>query len=154
MTQENAPGEGTQQLNILRIYLKDVSFEAPNSPSVFIEAFNPQVNVQLTTSAATLDENLYEVVLHVSVSAAQDGKTGFLVELQQAGIFHVQGYSEAEVKLTIEAACPKVLFPFAREAVSDLVTKGGFPQLLLAPVDFSQVVQHTLAGANKQAASE
>jgi len=156
MTDENpqAADGATHQLNILRIYLKDVSFEAPNSPNIFVQEFKPQIEVQLTTSSTLLDEDLYEVVLQVSASAKHEEKTGFLAEIQQAGIFHIQGYDDEHRKLALGVACPKHLFPFAREAISDLVTKGGFPQLLLAPINFNNFYQQKLAAEKEQAASE
>ncbi|MCG6865575.1 MAG: protein-export chaperone SecB [Thiogranum sp.] len=156
MTEDNpqaASGEATQ-FNILRVYLKDVSFEAPNSPTIFVQEFKPQVDVEVTTSARRLDDNIYEVVLQISASAKHEETTGFLVELEQAGIFHIQGYSSEQMEPVLGSACPKALFPFAREAVSDLVTKGGFPQLLLAPVSFDQLQQQKSAAEKKRVASE
>ena len=138
MTEENnqAPVGDGPQFGIVRIYLKDVSFETPNSPEVFRQDFKPDVNLQLNTSVNRLDGDLFEVVLNVTVTSKQEDKTGFLVEVQQAGIFELKGYDEAQKGSVLGAYCPNTLYPFAREAVSDLVVKGGFPQLLLSPINF------------------
>lgn len=138
MTEENpqaAGGEGPQ-FGIIRIYLKDVSFEAPNSPAVFAQEFKPEVNLQLNTAVNQLEEDLYEVVLNVTVTSKEGEKTGFLVEVQQAGIFRISGFEDAQKGHMLGAYSPTVLYPYAREAVSDLVTKSGFPQLLLSPINF------------------
>lgn len=156
MTEDNAQtasGEA-EQFNILRIYLKDVSFEAPNSPGIFVEEFKPQVHVEMTTRTQQLDDNIYDVILKISVSAKQEQKTAFLVEIEQGGVFHIEGCNEERLNTVLEASCPKNLFPFAREAVSDLVVKGGFPQLLLAPVNFHVIHRQKLAAQQQQALAE
>jgi len=138
MTDENpqaAAGE-EPQFGILRIYLKDVSFETPNSPAVFTEDFQPEVSLQLNTAVSELQDDLYEVVLSLTVTSKQGEKTGFLVEIQQAGIFQIKGFEGQQKGQMLGAYCPNALFPFAREAVADLVAKGRFPQLLLAPINF------------------
>jgi preprotein translocase subunit SecB len=138
MTEENnqAPVGDGPHFGIVRIYLKDVSFETPNSPEVFRQDFKPDVNLQLNTSVNRLDGDLFEVVLNVTVTSKQEDKTGFLVEVQQAGIFELKGYDDAQKSSVLGAYCPNTLYPFAREAISDLVVKGGFPQLLLSPINF------------------
>jgi len=138
MTEENnqAPVGDGPHFGIVRIYLKDVSFETPNSPEVFRQDFKPEVNLQLNTAVNQLDGDLFEVVLNVTVTSKQGDKTGFLVEVQQAGIFELKGYDEAQKGSVLGAYCPNTLYPFAREAISDLVLKGGFPQLLLSPINF------------------
>jgi preprotein translocase subunit SecB len=155
MTDENAQtGAGAgPQFGILRIYLKDVSFETPNSPVIFTQEFKPDVELQVNTSVNELEDSLFEVVLNVTVTSQQGEKTAFLVEVQQAGIFQVQGLDAAQKSHMLRAYCPETLYPFAREAVSDLVVKGGFPQLLLAPVNFEAVYKQNLNQAGKQAAS-
>lgn len=136
-------------MSLERIYVKDISYESPNSPHVFMEKVNPQTNVQLNISHRQLSEDgQHEVVLAVSVDAKAQDKTVFLVELQQAGIFLLQGISEEDRPKLLEIACPNVLLPFAREAVNDLVGKGGFPQLLINPVNFEALY------VQKQAASK
>jgi len=129
--------EENQQFAIQKIYLKDVSFESPNSPQAFTSDKQPQINVQINTSNQTVAEDTYEVVLEITVTAKHDDKTAFLAEVKQAGIFTISGFPQENLGGMIGAFCPETLFPFAREAVSELVSKGGFPQLLLAPVNFN-----------------
>lgn len=155
MTDENpqaAAGAGPH-FGIVRIYLKDVSFETPNSPAIFTQEFRPEVNLQLNTSASQLEDGLFEVVLHLTVTSKQGDKTGFLVEIQQAGIFEIKGFDDAQKGHMLGAYCPDTLYPFAREAVSDLVTKGGFPQLLLAPINFEAVYAQNQKNVNTQVVS-
>ncbi len=130
--------EENQQFAIQKIYLKDVSLESPRSPQVFTDGeWQPEINVQINTASETLSEDTYEVVLTITVTAKQDENTAFLVEVKQAGIFSLSGFSEENMAGMVGAYCPETLFPYAREAISDLVGKGGFPQLLLAPVNFN-----------------
>jgi preprotein translocase subunit SecB len=140
-----------RQFAIQRIYTKDVSFEVPNAPQVFTAEWKPSINVQLNTSVQDLGEDHYELVLNVTVTAKQGDKTGFLAEVQQAGIFLISGIAEPEMGPMLGIFCPNILFPYAREAVSDLVNRGSFPQLNLAPVNFealyAQQVQQQQAGA-------
>ncbi len=131
----NVAGSGPQ-FAILRTYLKDVSLETPNSPACFLGELKPQISLQLNTSVNELDKDTYEVVLDLTVTAQEEAKTAFLVQVQQAGIFKLHGFEEPRKAHTLAVFCPETLFPFAREAVSDLVVKGGFPQLLLAPINF------------------
>ena len=131
-----APEGLTGQLAIQKIYLKDVSFEAPNSPLIFTGELNPSADVHFATKTTALDADNHEVVLTVSVKVQQEDQTVYLVEVQQAGIFTVRGFPEQHLPAILATACPNTLFPFARESVCDLVVKGGFPQLLLAPVNF------------------
>ena len=155
MAEENnqAPAEIGPEFSILRIYLKDVSFETPNSPEVFTQEFKPEINLQLNTAIKMIEEGLHEVVLNITVTAKQGEKTGFLVEVQQAGLFTVKGFDEAQKGAMLGAYCPNTLFPYAREAVSELVTKGGFPPLLLAPVNFDAMYAERAAERAQQAAS-
>ena len=155
MTEETnqAPAQEEPKDAILRIYLKDVSLETPNSPKVFIQKFNPEVNLQLDTVAKMIDEDIYEVVLNMTVTAKQGEKTGFLVEIQQAGLFSVKGFDEAQKDRILGVRCPNTLFPYAREAISDLVTKGGFPPLLLAPFSFGAMYDEKAAEKARKAAS-
>ena len=132
-----APAAGRMgRLAIQKIYVKDLSFEAPNSPGIFTETLNPSADVQFSNQATPLDADNHEVVLTVTVKVQQSERTVYLVEVQQAGIFTIQGFPQEHMPAILATACPNTLFPFAREAICDLVTKGGFPQLLLAPVNF------------------
>ncbi len=141
MTDEKTP---EQQFAIQKIYLKDVSFESPNSPMVFTEGeFKPEINVQINSGHKTIATDMHEVVLSVTVTAKKDDKTAFLVEVKQAGVFAITGFAQENLAGMLGAFCPETLFPYAREAVSELVSKGGFPQLLLAPVNFNALyTQH------------
>ncbi len=142
----------TGQLAIQKIYVKDVSFEAPNSPAVFTGEMNPTADVHFANRTTALDAENHEVVLTVTVKVRQEERTIYLVEVQQAGIFTVRGFPAEHLGAILATACPNTLFPFAREAICDLVTKGGFPQLLLAPVNFeilyAQEVQRRMASEN------
>jgi len=137
---------------IQKIYTKDISFETPNSPAIFSETeWKPDMNVQLNSRAAQINEGMHEVVLTVTVTAKQGDATAFLVEVQQAGIFQAEGIEGPQFNHLLGSFCPNILFPYAREAISDLVARGGFPQLLLAPVNFdalyNQHMQQQQAGA-------
>lgn len=130
--------EENQQFAIQKIYLKDVSFESPNSPQSFTEGeWKPQVNVQINSANQAIAQDTYEVVLSITVTAKQNDKTAFLVEIKQAGVFTMSGFPDENLAGMLGAYCPEALFPFAREAISEMISKGGFPQLLLAPVNFN-----------------
>jgi preprotein translocase subunit SecB len=144
-----APAPGTQTetgpvLALQNVYLKDCSFEAPNGPRIDGN-WNPQINLDLHTGATGLAPELTEVVLTVTVSAKQKEATLFLVEVKQAGVFLLRDLNEAEAKRAITGFCPTVLFPYARAAVSHLVTQGGFPQFLLPPVNFDALYAQNMA---------
>ena len=137
--------EENQQFAIQKLYLKDVSFESPNTPQVFTDGeWQPQVNVQLNTVHTSIAQDIYEVVLEITVTAKQNDNTAFLVELKQAGIFSLSGFTEESLGGMLGAYCPETLFPFAREAVSELISKGGFPQLQLQPVNFNSLYTQRL----------
>jgi preprotein translocase subunit SecB len=122
-------------LALQTVYLKDCSYEAPNGPRVD-GTWNPQVNLDLQTGTALLSPDLREVVLTVTVSAKQNDVTVFLVEVKQAGLFLIRNLGEPDLKRAVSTVCPSVLFPYARSAVSQLISAGGFPQFLLPPVNF------------------
>ncbi len=143
MTDSEQQQQGGAEFAIQKIYTKDISFETPHSPDIFREQWQPQINVDLNTKGTTLEEGVYEVVLALTVTAKLEEKTAFLVEIQQAGIFTIKGINETDLPVMLGSFCPNILFPYAREVISDLVTKGGFPQLLLAPVNFDALfAQH------------
>jgi preprotein translocase subunit SecB len=129
--------------SIEKIYLKDVSFESPDAPAVFTADWEPEINMELNSQGQPVDKNVYEVELSITVTAKNKDKTSFLVEIKQCGIFSISGMDDANLNGMLGSFCPNLLFPYAREAISDLVTKGGFPQLLLAPVNFDAIyAQH------------
>ena len=124
---------------IEKIYVKDVSLEIPNAPQVFLEAQGPQLEIQVRNEAQQFAEGLFEVVVTVTVTAKAGEKTLFLAEASQAGIFAVRGVPPGEMEPVLAIACPTILYPYARETISDLVTRGGFPPVLLAPVSFEAI---------------
>ncbi|MBF6059074.1 MULTISPECIES: protein-export chaperone SecB [Thiomicrorhabdus] len=131
--------QAKQAFVIQKIYTKDVSFESPNTPELFTTEFQPELSVDLNVESKGLEENIFHVAVRVTVTTKIEGSTAFLCEVSQAGIFTLAGFSEAELGYMLGAQCPNVLFPYAREVVSDLVTRGGFPQLLLEPVNFEMM---------------
>jgi len=144
--------EENQQFAIQKIYLKDVSFESPNSPQAFTEGdWKPQINVQINSSNRVIAQDTYEVVLDITVTAKQQENTAFLVEVKQAGVFTIAGFEAENLGGMVGAFCPETLFPFAREAVAELIAKGGFPQLYLAPVNFNALYAQQL---QQQAAAQ
>ena len=138
---------------IQKIYTKDVSFESPNSPDIFREEWKPKLDLQLGNEYRRIDEDNHEIILSVTVTAKVGDKTAFLVEVKQAGIFSLTGYSDEEMGPLVGSYCPNTLFPFVREVVSDVVTKGGFPQLVLSPVNFDAMYMHQMEQAKAQAAA-
>jgi preprotein translocase subunit SecB len=145
------PNAGSQ-LALQAVYLKDCSYEAPLGPRVDGQ-WNPQINLDLHTGVNILAPDLREIVLTVTVSAKQGETTMFLVEVKQAGAFLMRNLSDVEAQRAIGTTCPSVLFPFARAAVSNLVTQGGFPQFLLPPVNFDALYERALADARAQASA-
>ena len=154
MAEENSPNanaaggsqaadQNKQQLQfaVQRIYVKDISFEAPNSPAVFQQPFKPKVSLDLNTSSSKVGDDLFEVVIKVTaqVKHSEEGTTSFLAEIEQAGLFRISGIEGAQLEHTLGAFCPNVLFPYARECVDNLVNRGGFPPLMLAPVNFEAI---------------
>ncbi|CAM4221743.1 protein-export chaperone SecB [Pseudoalteromonas byunsanensis] len=139
MTDQNQNAAAEQQgaqFNIQRIYTKDVSFETPNSPAIFQKEWTPEVKLDMDTRSEKLDNNIYEVVLALTVTATIGEETAFLCEIQQAGIFSIADLEEVQMAHMLGAFCPNILFPYARETVASLVNRGTFPQLNLAPVNF------------------
>ena len=154
MSEENQQAAG-QQFAIQKLYLKDVSFESPHAPAIFSDGqWSPEVNVQLNSSHQQVAENVYEVVLDITVTAKLGEKTAFLVELKQAGLFSMSGFSDDSLGGMLGAYCPEALFPFAREAIADFVNKGGFPPLMLTPVNFNALYQQQLQRRQAAEASQ
>ena len=147
---EATPNTQTGQLSIQRVYTKDISFEAPNSPQIFREEWNPTVDIQLANKATKLAEDVHEAVLTVTVTVRFEDKTVYLAEVHQAGIFNIQGFPPQFIEVMLGTVCPNILFPFAREAICDLVVRGGFPQLLLAPVNFESLYAQEMQRQQEQ----
>jgi preprotein translocase subunit SecB len=156
MTEPASSNESKQrsgQLAIQKVYLKDLSYEAPSTPGVFREEWKPTLEIELGTKASALGTDNYETVLSVTVTVRSGDKTAFLVEVQQAGVFHITGFPEQAMPAILATACPNILFPFVREVVSDVVSKAGFPQLLLAPVNFEALYAQELQRKQAEAAA-
>ena len=144
MAESQTPGNGaaaaaTPQLFVQKIYVKDSSFEAPGAPAIFQEQAQPQVQLNLSQKVANFAEGLYEVVLTVTVTCKMNEKTAYLAEVQQAGVFGLSGFPQADLQGVLATYCPHALYPYARSAVSDLVMAGGFPPSLLQPINFEQL---------------
>lgn len=148
-----ADEQAQPQLALERIYVKDMSLEVPGA-EVFTKEWNPELDINLSSSADKLDEDHFQVVLTVNVTAKNANDTAFIAEVHQAGIFLLQNIPEEQLGQILGAYCPNVLFPYAREVISDIVTRGSFPQLLLAPVNFDQAYAQSQQQAMQQAAGE
>ncbi len=132
-----------KKFSIQKIYTKDISFESPAAPKVFTEKWEPAVDFNLGTNATPLEDSMFDVALTVTVTVKTGETTAYLVEATQAGIFSLAGFTDEEMGPMVGSFCPNILFPYVREVISDLVAKGGFPQLLLAPVNFDALyAQH------------
>ncbi|ODP96759.1 MULTISPECIES: protein-export chaperone SecB [Salinivibrio] len=144
MAEAETNQQAEQNFAIQRVFLKDVSFEAPNSPEVFQQDWAPDVNLDLDTQSRELGEGIYEVVLRLTVTVKNQDSNAFLCEVQQGGIFSVTGMEAPQLAHCLGAFCPNILFPYARETISSLVVKGTFPQLNLAPVNFDALFMNYL----------
>lgn len=161
MSDQQANGAATTeqqgpQFAIQRVYTKDISFEAPNTPAIFKTEWKPEVKLDLDTRSNKLEDSVYEVVLALTVTTKVGEETAFLCEVQQAGIFTIsdgEGVPEGQIAHMLGSFCPNLLFPYARETISNLVNRATFPQLNLAPVNFdalfAQYVQQRQAESEK-----
>ncbi|MEM9301363.1 MAG: protein-export chaperone SecB [Pseudomonadota bacterium] len=140
--------------SVQKLYLKDVSFECPGAPAIFQEAnAQPELKMNLTQRVQSVGENVYEVVLTVTVTCKLGEKTAYLAEVQQAGIFGMAGFEQDQLQATLGSYCPTILFPYARQQISDLVLNGGFQPLLLQPVNFDQLYADQLRQRQAEAAA-
>ncbi|MEM6998350.1 MAG: protein-export chaperone SecB [Pseudomonadota bacterium] len=133
---ENLQEQAEAQFAIHKVYVKDVSFETPNSPDVFKLEWKPEVDMHLTNNATPVGDHLFDVVLSLTLTVKLGDTVAYLVEVNQAGVFFIKDIPDEVIDRMLATVCANILFPFARETVSDIVTRGGFPQLLLAPVNF------------------
>ena len=133
---DDATAGDQPQFMIQRLYVKDLSFEIPNAPEVFTKEVQPEINMDLNIQTNKLADEVYEVVLKITVTAKGEGKVLFLVEIEQAGIFMAQNFPEDQVDGMLNIFCPQMLYPYARETITSMTTKGGFPPLYLQPVNF------------------
>lgn len=129
----------TQEFNIRRLYIKDISFEIPAGAQTFTKAWDPELKVDVDVTVEPLGETTHDVTLTMTVVARNGGQTAFMLEVLQAGIFHVTGYDGAMLHRILHTVCPNALFPYAREAIDSTVIKGSFPALMLEPVNFEAI---------------
>jgi preprotein translocase subunit SecB len=151
---ENEATSDDKRLAIIKIYVKDFSFESPMSPNVFrVDEWAPQTNLNLRSSHVAVDGDFHEIVLTITVEAKdkESDKTLFLVELQQAGLFEIKGYTTEEFGALAGSFCPNILFPYARESIATIIQKGGFPEFVLQPINFDALYQQ---GLEQQAAGQ
>jgi preprotein translocase subunit SecB len=156
MADETANGAASAQptgpqLALQRVYLKDASFEAPHAPRIFQEEGQPNLQLNLSQKVSTLAENVYEVVLSLTLTCTLAEKNAYLVEVQQAGIFTITGFDQPNLEAVLSTYCPNTLFPYARQVVSDMVQNGGFPPYLLQPINFEQLFAEQLRRRAEQA---
>ncbi len=139
------------QLNIQTIYAKDVSFESPSSPGIFLEEYKPDININLGNSAKGLENDAYEVELQVTVTSKVGEKTAYIAEVKYGGVFTVKGLDEEVRARVLRTFCPEQLFPYVREAVSETIARGGFPRFVLSPINFNALYEQALQQAQQQA---
>ena len=144
----------TPQFAIQRLYVKDTSFELPLGAVLFNRPWQPQVQQELSTRATPLDNDLHEVVLMVTITGKFDDQPGFIVEVQQAGIFLIKGFAPDQLRHAVGAHCPSVLFPYAREAIDNLMVRGSLPPLMLPPINFDALYQQAMAQQTAQAPTD
>ncbi len=140
-TAPNGSAEKGPQFAVQRIYIKDLSLESPNAPSIFTKQWQPELHMDLATKTAKLNDDTHEVELTVTVTVKVGEETAFLVETKQAGIFTLSGFDDEQVRPMLGSYCPNLLYPYARQVVTDAVIKAGFPQLYLAPVNFDALYE-------------
>jgi len=137
-----------------RIYLKDLSFESPNSPSIFLQEWKPDMNVEMDNTVNTIDEaGVYDVQLKVTVTAKLGDKTAYVAEVVQGGIFLVTGFEDDDRDRLTGAVCPEMLYPYARSAISDVISQASFPVFLLTPVNFDYIYSKRLQEKDEAAAA-
>lgn len=150
---EDEKAAADKRLSIVKIYIKDFSFESPQAPGVFrTEDWSPQTNLNLRSSHTAVDEQFHEVVLTITIEAKakDDDKTLFLIELHQAGLFDISGYNEQEFGALVGSFCPNILFPYARESLASMIQKGGFPEFILQPLNFDALYAQSLQQQQQQ----
>jgi preprotein translocase subunit SecB len=154
MAEEQTAKAPEQQFALQRLYIKDISFEAPMGAEAFRKQWKPQVNQDLNTKTAKIQDDLFEVVLTITVTVKLEDETAFLVEVQQAGLFGIKGLEGQQLAQVLNTVCPNILFPYAREAIDNAVTKGSFPALMLPPVNFDALFAQAVAQAKQKAEGE
>ena len=157
MTEQTAPTTGADnaapagaQFTVEKIYVKDVSFEAPNAPQVFNESGQPQLNMNLNQKVGRLDGDMFEVILGVTLTCTLNERTVYLAEVEQAGIFGLAGFDDRTLDMMLGTYCPNVLFPYVRQSISDLITSGGFPPFYMQPINFEALYAEGLRRRSEQ----
>ena len=154
MAEEQAATD-EKRISVAKIYIKDFSFESPQSPTIFrAEKWSPQTNLNLRSGNKDLGDGVHEVILTLTVDAKEDDKTVFLVELQQAGLFEMTGYEDNEISAITGSYCPSILFPYAREAIANVIQKGGFPEFMLQPINFEALYLQAQQQSEAEAEAE
>jgi preprotein translocase subunit SecB len=149
MTTKPQTDAANPHFEIQRIFVKDISYEAPNTPQTFVEDWKPEVQLNLETKSNRIQDNVHEVILSVTATVTTNKKTAFVIEVHQAGIFVISGLPNDQLRHMLGSFCPNILFPYAREVISDTVMRGGFPQLILAPVNFDMLYQQHMEEQEK-----
>jgi preprotein translocase subunit SecB len=134
----------TPQLSMQRVFLKDISFESPRSPMIFQEEWKPEVGMELNTKSRQVGENVYEVVLEITVTVKNKGESAYLVQVQQGGLFVISGLDDQQLHHALGAFCPATLFPYARENIDAVIVKGSFAPIMLAPINFDALYVESL----------
>jgi len=155
--QENPQDQAQDQqaqagFSLQRIYVKDVSFESPNTPQIFDKDWKPEVKMDLNTKNTKVGDNLYEVVVCVTLTTSVEGMTAYIIEVQQAGLFMVQGLEGIQLAQAVNAYCPNLLFPYLRETIDSILVKGSYPAMMLAPVNFDAIFAQAMMQKQKEAA--
>ncbi|HWA12608.1 MAG TPA: protein-export chaperone SecB [Burkholderiales bacterium] len=141
MSQQPAPNPGQPVFTIEKLFVKDLSIEVPNAPRIYLEREAPAVEIQMNNAANPLGDGYFEVLLTVTVTAKMGDKSAFLVEVTQGGVFQVRNVPDQEMDVVLGVTCPNILYPYAREVVSDAVVRAGFPPVVLSPINFEAVYQ-------------
>ena len=158
MTEETTAAAAAEQeqvqFSIQRIYVRDISFETPQGAAAFQKQWKPKVSQDMNTKTNKIEDGLYEVALRVTITIADGEDTIYLVEVEQAGLFTIKGFTDQQLPQVINASCPSILFPYLRETIDNIVTKGGFPALMLPPINFDALFASAVQQAAEQAQSE
>ncbi len=135
---------------IQKIFTKDLSFESPNTPAIFTKPWKPETNVAINTASQKLDDKNFEVTLSVTATTKSNADVAYVAEVKQTGVFGITGAPESQLGHILGSFCPNTLFPYAREAISSLVTRGGFPELNLTPINFDALYAQSLQQAQNE----
>lgn len=142
------------QLTVQTVYAKDVSFESPNAPDIFLEEYKPDISINLSNSTKELQNDAYEVDLQVTVTSKVGEKTAYIAEVKYAGVFTIKGLDDHNKVRVLRIFCPEQLFPYVREAISETIARGGFPRYLLAPVNFNALFEQAVQNAQAEQSAE